>query len=291
MIIKKEAINDVVAKSFCTGFSELDKLMRVAAGNVVIIAGRPLMGKSALNLNILTNIAKFREGEAVFFSAEMSSNQVMDRLASAETSVNLTSIRKGDLSTDDWARMQRFISEEKNIPLTIVGNSNLNIDEMRTQLNKIKRETGGKLSAIGVDYLQLMEGVIGQHNVDNVSTIIRTLKALGHEFGCPVFLLSQLSRDVENRPNKRPIMSDLRDSGAIEHDADIITMIYRNDHYEQRENGGSAKLDGMAEIIILKNTNEPTGTVRLGFEGHYSRFTNHMPAMHDLDDVPNYGGQ
>ena len=86
-------------------------------------------------------------------------------------------------------------------------------------------------------------------------------------------------------------MSDLRDSGAIEHDADIITMIYRNDHYEQRENGGSAKLDGMAEIIILKNTNEPTGTVRLGFEGHYSRFTNHMPAMHDLDDVPNYGGQ
>ena len=291
MIIKKEAINDVVAKSFCTGFSELDKLMRVAAGNVVIIAGRPLMGKSALNLNILTNIAKFREGEAVFFSAEMSSNQVMDRLASAETSVNLTSIRKGDLSTDDWARMQRFISEEKNIPLTIVGNSNLNIDEMRTQLNRIKRETGGKLSAIGVDYLQLMEGVIGQYNVDNVSTIIRTLKALGHEFGCPVFLLSQLSRDVENRPNKRPIMSDLRDSGAIEHDADIITMIYRNDHYEQRENGGSAKLDGMAEIIILKNTNGSTGTVRLGFEGKYARFTNHMPAMHDLDDEPNYEEQ
>ncbi|WP_218690296.1 DnaB-like helicase C-terminal domain-containing protein [Psychrobacter sp. BF1] len=291
MIIKKEAINDVVAKSFCTGFSELDKLMRVAAGNVVIIAGRPLMGKSALNLNILTNIAKFREGEAVFFSAEMSSNQVMDRLASAETSVNLTSIRKGDLSTDDWARMQRFISEEKNIPLTIVGNSNLNIDEMRTQLNRIKRETGGKLSAIGADYLQLMEGVIGQYNVDNVSTIIRTLKALGHEFGCPVFLLSQLSRDVENRPNKRPIMSDLRDSGAIEHDADIITMIYRNDHYEQRENGGSAKLDGMAEIIILKNTNGSTGTVRLGFEGKYARFTNHMPAMHDLDDEPNYEEQ
>lgn len=291
MIIKQEETNDVVARSFCTGFSELEKLMTVAAGNVVIIAGRPLMGKSALSLNILTNIAKFREGEAVFFSAEMLSDQVMNRLASSETSVNLTSIRKGNLSTDDWARMQRFISEEKNIPLTIVGNSKLNIDEMRTQLNRIKRETGGKLSAIGIDYLQLMEGVIGQYNVDNVSNIIRTLKALGHEFGCPVFLLSQLSRDVENRPNKRPIMSDLRDSGAIEHDADIITMIYRNDHYEQRENGGSAKLDGMADIIILKNTNGPTGTVRLGFEGHYSRFTNHMPAMHGLDDEPNYEGQ
>ena len=289
MIIKQEETNDVVARSFCTGFSELDKLMTVAAGNVVIIAGRPLMGKSALSLNILTNIAKFREGEAVFFSAEMSSNQVMDRLASAETSVNLTSIRKGNLSTDDWARMQRFISEEKNIPLTIVGNSKLNIDEMRTQLNRIKRETGGKLSAIGIDYLQLMEGVIGQYNVDNVSNIIRTLKALGHEFGCPVFLLSQLSRDVENRPNKRPIMSDLRDSGAIEHDADIITMIYRNDHYEQIEKGDSAKLDGMADIIILKNTNGLTGTVRLGFEGQYARFTNYIPMMGELDEIPDYG--
>lgn len=99
-----------------------------------------------------------------------------------------------------------------------------------------------------------------------------------------------MSRDVENRPNKRPIMSDLRDSCAIEQDADIITMIYRNDHYEQRENGGSAKLDGMAEIIILKNTNGPTGTVRLGFEGQHSRFTNHMPAMHGLGEVPSHGG-
>ena len=291
MIIKKEITNDAVARKFCTGFSELDKLMMVAAGNVIVIAARPLMGKSALSLNILTNIAKCREGEAVFFSAEMSSDQVMNRLASAETGINLTSIRKGYLSTDDWALMQRFISEEKNIPLTIVGNSNLNIDEMRTQLNRIKRETGGKLSAISIDYLQLMEGVIGQHKVDNVSTIIRTLKALGHEFGCPVFLLSQLSRDVEKRSNKHPIMSDLRDSRAIEQDADIITMIYRNDHYEQIDKGDSAKLDGMADIIILKNTNGPTGTVRLGFEGQYARFANHMPAMHDLDDVPDYGGQ
>ena len=290
MIIKQEATNDVVARSFCTGFSELDKLIRIAAGNLVIIAARPSMGKSTLSLNILTNIAKCREGEAVFFSAEMPSDQVMNRLASAETGVNLTSIRKGELSVDEWARMQRFSSEEKNMPLTIVGNSNLNIIEMRTQLNRIKRETGGKLSAIGIDYLQLMEGVIGQHKVDNVSTIIRTLKALGHEFGCPVFLLSQLSRDVEKRSNKHPIMSDLRDSCAIEQDADIITMIYHNDHYEQIEKGDSAKLDGMADIIILKNTNGPTGTVRLAFEGQHSRFTNHMPAMHGLDEVPSHGG-
>ena len=290
MIIKQEAINDVAARSFCTGFSELDKLMRIAAGNVIVIAARPSMGKSTLSLNILTNIAKCREGEAVFFSAEMPSDQVMDRLASAEADIDLTSIRKGDLSTDDWARMQRFISEEKNIPLTIVGNSNLNISEMRTQLNRIKRETGDKLSAIGIDYLQLMEGVSGQYKADNVSTIIRTLKALGHEFGCPVFLLSQLSRDVEKRPNKRPIMSDLRDSGTIEQDADIIAMVYRNDYYEQKEKGGSAKLDGMADIIILKNTNGPTGTARLGFEGKYARVTNYMPATYGLDEVPSHEG-
>lgn len=290
MIIKKEATNDVIARRFCTGFSELDKLMRIAAGNVIVIAARPSMGKSTLSLNILTNIAKCREGEAVFFSAEMPSDQVMDRLASAEADIDLTSIRKGDLSTDDWARMQRFISEEKNIPLTIVGNSNLNISEMRTQLNRIKRETGDKLSAIGIDYLQLMEGVSGQYKADNVSTIIRTLKALGHEFGCPVFLLSQLSRDVEKRPNKRPIMSDLRDSGTIEQDADIIAMVYRNDYYEQKEKGGSAKLDGMADIIILKNTNGPTGTARLGFEGKYARFTNYMPATYGLDEVPSHEG-
>ena len=290
MIIKKEATNDVIARRFCTGFSELDKLMRIAAGNVIVIAARPSMGKSTLSLNILTNIAKCREGEALFFSAEMPSDQVMDRLASAEADIDLTSIRKGDLSTDDWARMQRFISEEKNIPLTIVGNSNLNISEMRTQLNRIKRETGDKLSAIGIDYLQLMEGVSGQYKADNVSTIIRTLKALGHEFGCPVFLLSQLSRDVEKRPNKRPIMSDLRDSGTIEQDADIIAMVYRNDYYEQKEKGGSAKLDGMADIIILKNTNGPTGTARLGFEGKYARFTNYMPATYGLDEVPSHEG-
>lgn len=288
MTIYKEAMNNVLARKFVTGFPELDNLIMIDAGNLVVIASRPSVGKSTLIMNFLSSAAKCGEGEAVFFSLDASSEHVMNRLASAEASINLTSIRKGQLSTDEWARMQRFVSDQESMPLTIVDEKDISIAKMRTHLNRIKREAGGKLSAIGVDYLQIMGGLDGQYRIDNIGKAARTLKALGHEFGCPVFLLSQLSRDVENRPNKRPIMSDLRDSGAIEQDADIIAMIYRNDHYEKREKGGNAKLDGMAEIIILKNTNGPTGMVRLGFEGHYSRFTNHMPAMHGLDEIPDY---
>jgi len=281
----KDGINNFIA----SGFPELDNLMMIDAGNLVIVAARPSMGKTALVMNWLTHIAKYREGEAVFFSVEMPSDQVIDRLASAEASIDLTSIRKGNLSVDEWARMQRFISDQESMPLTIVDKKDITIAEIRTYLNKIKRETGGKLSAIGIDYLQIMGGLDGQYKIDNISTITRTLKALGHEFGCPVFLLSQLSREVEKRPNKRPIMSDLRDSGTIEQDADIIAMVYRNDYYEQKDKGGSGKLDGMGDIIIIKNRNGPTGTVRLGFEGKYARFTNHMPAIHELDEIPDYG--
>jgi replicative DNA helicase len=271
-----------------TGFPDFDNLAMIDAGNLVVVAARPSMGKTALVMNFLSHIAKYREGEAIFFSVEMPSDQVMDRLASAETSINLTSIRKGQLNTDEWARMQRFISDEENMRLSVVETKEITIAEIRTQLNRIKRETGGKLSAVGIDYLQIMGGLHGQYKIDNISTITRTLKTLGHEFDCPIFLLSQLSREVEKRPNKRPIMSDLRDSGTIEQDADLIVMVYRNDYYEQKEKGGSAKLDGMAEVILTKNRNGPTGTVRLAFEGQYARFTTNMPAISDLDMIPNY---
>lgn len=289
MVERIAAARDGANNFIGVGLPSLDNLMMIAPGNLVIVAARPSMGKTALVMNWLAHIAKCQEGEAVFFSAEMPSDQVMDRLASAEGEINLTAIRKGELSVDEWARMQRFISEQETMPLTIVDKKEITIAEIRTQLNRIKRESGGKLSAIGIDYLQIMGGISGQYKIDNIGTVTRTLKALGHEFGCPVFLLSQLSRDVEKRPNKRPIMSDLRDSGTIEQDADIIAMVYRNDYYEQKEKGGSAKLDGMAEIIITKNRNGPTGTARLGFEGKYARFTNYIPMMGDLDEIPEYG--
>lgn len=289
MIERIAAAKDGVNNFISTGFPELDNLMMIDAGNLVVVAARPSMGKTALVMNWLSHIAKYREGEAVFFSVEMPSEQVIDRLASAEAKVDLTSIRKGQLSIDEWARMQRFISDQESMPLTIVDEKDITIAKIRTHLNRIKREAGGKLSAIGVDYLQIMGGLDGQYKIDNIGKVTRTLKALGHEFGCPVFLLSQLSRDVEKRPNKRPIMSDLRDSGTIEQDADLITFVYRNDYYEQKEKGGSAKLDGSAEIILAKSRNGPTGTIRLGFEGQYARFANYMPMINDLDNVPEYG--
>lgn len=289
MIERIAAAKDGLNNFTSTGFPEFDNLAMIDAGNLVVVAARPSMGKTALVMNCLSHIAKYKEGEAVFFSVEMPSDQVMDRLASAKASIHLTSIRKGELSTDEWARMQRFISDEEDMRLSIVETKEITIAEIRTQLNRIKRETGGKLSAVGIDYLQIMGGLHGQHKIDNISTITRTLKTLGHEFDCPIFLLSQLSREVEKRPNKRPIMSDLRDSGTIEQDADLIVMIYRNDYYEQKEKGGSAKLDGMAEVILTKNRNGPTGTVRLAFEGQYARFSNNMLAISDLDMIPNYG--
>lgn len=291
MIERIAAARNGVNNFISTGFPELDNLMMIDAGNLVVVAARPSMGKTALVMNWLSHIAKYREGEAVFFSVEMPFDQVIDRLASAEAKVELISIRKGQLSTDEWARIQRFISDQKSMPLTIVDEKDITIAKIRTHLNRIKREAGGKLSAICVDYLQIMSGLDGQYKIDNIGKVTRTLKSLGHEFGCPVFLLSQLSRDVEKRPNKRPMMSDLRDSGTIEQDADLIAFVYRNDYYEQKEKGGSAKLDGSADIILAKSRNGPTGTVRLGFEGKYVCFTNYMPIMNDLDEVPNYGGK
>lgn len=291
MIERIAAAKDGINNFISTGFPELDSLMMIEPGNLVIVAARPSMGKTAKVMNWLSHIAKHRKGEAVFFSVEMVATQVMDRLASAEAGINLTSIRKGNLSTDEWSRMQRFVSEHDSMPLTVVEKKELTIADIRTRLNKIKRETGSKISAIGIDYLQIMGGLDGQYKIDSIGAVTRTLKTLGHEFDCPVFLLSQLSREVEKRPNKRPIMSDLRDSGTLEQDADIILMIYRNDYYEQKDKGGSAKLDGMADMILTKNRNGPTGTIRLAFEGQYSRFVNHMPMINDWDVIPNYGSK
>lgn len=268
-----------------TGMQSLDEKMAMNNGDLVVVAARPSMGKTNLVLNMLSGVAKYQEGTAVFFSLEMRNEQVMDRIASSEAGIHLGNIRSGQLTEDDWARLQAYIGQESHVNLAIVEKPEITIGQIRTELNRIKRErkhiAGGRISVIAVDYLQIMGGLDGADRINKIGTVTRTLKALGKEYDCPVILLSQLSRGVEQRPNKRPISSDLRDSGTIEQDADIIAMIYRDDYYKSKEldaNGAIKKApDGLAEIILTKNRNGATGSVVMGFEGHYSRFVENMP--------------
>lgn len=284
-----------------TGFETLDNKMMMNNGDLVVLAARPSMGKTALAVNMLMGIAKQYEGTAVFFSLEMRDLQVMERIAAAECDIALSDIRGGTATEDDWARYQAFVGSHQDLSLATVEKAQMTVGQIRTELNRISRERrhhhDGKISVIAIDYLQIMGG-IDEDKVNKIGMVTRTLKALGKEYDCPVILLSQLSRGVEQRPNKRPISSDLRDSGTIEQDADIVAMIYRDDYYKSKEADDKGHIkqqpDGLAEIILTKNRNGATGSVVMGFEGHYSRFVESMPEVIINDDdyyIPeNYSG-
>lgn len=284
-----------------TGFETLDNKMMMNNGDLVVLAARPSMGKTALAVNMLMGIAKQYEGTAVFFSLEMRDLQVMERIAAAECDIALSDIRGGTATEDDWARYQAFVGNHQDLSLATVEKAQMTVGQIRTELNRISRERrhhhDGKISVIAIDYLQIMGG-IDEDKVNKIGMVTRTLKALGKEYDCPVILLSQLSRGVEQRPNKRPISSDLRDSGTIEQDADIVAMIYRDDYYKSKEVDDKGHIkqqpDGLAEIILTKNRNGATGSVVMGFEGHYSRFVESMPEVIINDDdyyIPeNYSG-
>lgn len=287
LVQRMQSANDGAATYIETGFPELDNYMQVNAGDLVIIAARPSMGKTLLAVNMQTHLAKFREGHSVFFSLEMTEARITDRFTAAESSVLISKVKNAKgFSEDEWARVMRFMSEKKNMRFRTIEKSNITLSQIRMHLNKIKRQHG-KIGSIAIDYLQIMGGLDGQDYIRRIGDVTRTLKAMGKEFDCPVFLLSQLNRAVEQRPNKRPMLSDLRDSGTIEQDADIVLMIYRDDYY--KEKNGEKDLDNIAEIIVAKNRNGETGTARLLFEGHMGRFSNHMPMMNDADEIPEYG--
>lgn len=288
LVARMQAANDGAKTYIDTGFPELDNYMQMGAGDLVVIAARPSMGKTLIAVNIQTHLAKFKEGTSVFFSLEMTEARVSERLAAAEAGVLISRIKNSaSMSEDDRAKFMRFISDKKDMRFQVIEKSNINLSQIRTHLNKIKREKG-KISSIAIDYLQIMGGLDGQDYVRRIGDVTRTLKALGKEFNCPVFLLSQLNRSVEQRPNKRPMLSDLRDSGTIEQDADIVLMLYRDDYYKAKD--GKTDFDGVAEVIVSKNRNGETGTARLSFEGQYGRFANLMP-HYQADDIPNYGEQ
>ena len=280
---RMQAAKDGAATYIDTGFHELDNYMQMNAGDLVVIAARPSMGKTLIAVNMQSHLAKFKEGMSVFFSLEMVEARVTERLTAAESGVLISKIKNSKtMNEDEWARVMRFMSEQKDMRFQTIEKSNITLSQIRTHLNKIKREKG-KISSIAIDYLQIMGGLDGQDYVRRIGDVTRTLKAMGKEFDCPVFLISQLNRSVEQRPNKRPMLSDLRDSGTIEQDADIVLMLYRDDYYKAKD--GKTDFDNIAEVIVTKNRNGETGTARLLFEGQYGRFANLIP-HYQADEIP-----
>ena len=256
-----------------SGFTDFDNLTSgLQNSDLIIVAARPSMGKTTFAVNIAEHVVLRHKMPVAIFSMEMPGEQLTMRLLSSLGRINQQKIRTGQLDDEDWPRLTSAVSLLSDAPLLIDDTPALSPTELRSRARRIRREHG--LGMIVVDYLQLMQVTGTKENRTNeISEISRSLKALAKELNVPVIALSQLNRSLEQRPNKRPVMSDLRESGAIEQDADIIVFIYRDEVY----NPESAD-KGTAEIIIGKQRNGPIGTTRLTFLGHYTRFENFIGA-------------
>ncbi|MAX08654.1 MAG: replicative DNA helicase [Pseudohongiellaceae bacterium] len=260
-----------------SGYQDLDEMTSGwQKSDLVIVAGRPSMGKTAFAMNLVENAVLTGEQPVLVFSLEMPSESLIFRLLSSIGRINQTKLRTGQLTEEDWPGFNNAVSKLKDRPLFIDDSASISPMEMRARARRIVREHG-QLGMIVVDYLQLMQiKGTNENRVNEISEISRSLKLLAREFECPVIALSQLNRGLEQRPNKRPQMSDLRESGAIEQDADLITFIYRDEVYNE-----DSPDKGMAEIIIGKHRNGPIGTVRLSFLGQFTRFESHVQPRYD----------
>ncbi len=257
-----------------TGFTEFDKITGgLRAGDLVIIAGRPSMGKTTLAVNMAEYAAVHpgTRASVAVFSMEMPSEQVITRMLASVGGVPLSSLRSGRISDDDWVRITGATSQLSDAKIFVDETPALNPTELRARARRVKREHG--LHLIVVDYLQLMQVPGTQENrATEIAEISRGLKALAKELAVPVIALSQLNRGVEQREHKRPVMSDLRESGAIEQDADIILLIYREEVYDR-----NTTKKGVAEIDLVKHRNGEIGSFLLTFQGQYTRFANYAP--------------
>jgi replicative DNA helicase len=262
-----------------TGFTDLNKKTAGLQGSdLVIVAARPSMGKTTFAMNLCENAAMQQDKPVLIFSLEMPAEQLMMRMLASLSRVDQTKIRTGQLDDEDWARISStmgILMEKKN--MFIDDSSGLTPTEVRSRARRVAREHGG-LSMIMVDYLQLMRvPSMTDNRTLEIAEISRSLKALAKELNVPVVALSQLNRSLEQRADKRPVNSDLRESGSIEQDADLIMFIYRDEVYNP-----DSSYKGIAEIIIGKQRNGPIGSVRLTFQGHFSRFDNYAgPAFDD----------
>lgn len=252
-----------------TGFYDLDyKMAGLQPSDLILVAARPSMGKTAFVLNIAEYVAVKSNITTAIFSLEMSKEQLVKRILAMNSKVDSQRMRSGELQDDDWVKLVESANAIGNSNLIIDDTPGISIGELRSKCRKFKLEKN--LGLIIIDYLQLMSGGKKvESRQQEISDISRSLKALAREINAPVIALSQLSRAVEQRPDKRPMLSDLRESGAIEQDADVVMFIYRDDYYNH-----DSEEAGISEIIIGKQRNGPTGTVKLGWQSQYTKFVN-----------------
>lgn len=264
--------NDSDVTGIATGFTDLDSMTSgLQPGDLVIVAGRPSMGKTAFSVNIAEHVALEVNKPVAIFSMEMGGSQLAMRMIGSVGRLNQHTLRTGKLEDDDWSRMTHALGRLNDAPIFIDETAALNSLELRSRARRLHRQNDG-LGLIVIDYIQLMSSPAskgGENRATEISEISRSLKSLAKELQVPVIALSQLNRSLEQRPNKRPIMSDLRESGAIEQDADLILFIYRDEVYN-----ADSPDKGKAEIIIAKQRNGPIGKVELTFRGEYTRFEN-----------------
>jgi replicative DNA helicase len=262
-----------------TGFFDLDRMTSgMQAGDLIVLAARPSMGKTALAINIAEHVALQEDLPVAVFSMEMGASQLAIRIVGSIGRIDQGRLRTGKLIDDEWPRLSDAIERLKTVSLSIDETPGLTTSELRASARRLARSCG-KLGLVVVDYLQLMSGSgggDGENRATELGEISRGLKMLAKELQCPVIALSQLNRGVEQRTDKRPMMSDLRESGAIEQDADVIMFIYRDDYYNK-----DSKEPGVAEIIIAKQRNGPTGTVKLTFLKPITKFESYAGASSD----------
>ena len=263
-----------------SGFYDLDNyLSGFQKNDLLILAARPSMGKTALVLNLVTHVAMREKAPVLFFSLEMSKEQLVQRMLCAEAEIDAQRIRTGDISETDFSKLASAMGRLGDSPIFIDDTPNMTIMDMRAKARKLMIERQNEpIGMIVIDYLQLMQGRAGSTGMENrqneIAAISRGLKGLARELRCPVIALSQLSRAVESRDDKRPMLSDLRESGSIEQDADVVMFIYRDEYYNKETDK-----PGIAEIIIAKQRNGPTGTVSLIFRNNITRFMNPLDSQ------------
>ncbi len=273
--------NDEEVTGVPTGFRDLDNITSGFQKNdLIIIAARPSVGKTAFALNIAQNVAVTAQENVAIFSLEMGADQLVMRMLCAEGNINAQKLRTGSLEEEDWGKLTMAMGSLSNAGVFIDDTPGIKVNEIRSKCRRLKQEHG--LGMILIDYLQLIQGNGNskENRQQEVSEISRALKGLARELNVPLIALSQLSRGVEGRQDKRPMMSDIRESGSIEQDADIVGFLYRDDYYDQE-----SEKQNIIEIILSKQRNGPVGTVELAFVKEYNKFVD-LDHRYDQSDIP-----